>query len=94
MLQEALEAEQQACRRAEVQAKQLSAAAMTGGAGGGFEAEALEAPASSPSVASIAADCSKRMRDAWAQNDVLMRALEKEKERTSQLQELVTQLQA
>ena len=89
VLQEALEAEQLACRQAESQAKRLSAAAMTGDVDRGADLSV-----SAPSVASLAADCSKRMRDAWAQNDILMRALEVEKERTSQLQELVTQLQA
>ena len=74
VLQEALEAEQLACRQAESQAKQLSAAAMTGEVGRGADLSL-----SAPSVASLAADCSKRMRDAWAQNDILMRALEEEK---------------
>jgi hypothetical protein len=96
VLQDALKKEQHAARRAEAQARELSVAAMVDGGGGGSRGgEDLAVGAvGSPSVASIAAECSKRMRDAWAQNETLMRALEREKDRTSELQDLVRQLQA
>ena len=97
VLQDALEKEQYASRRAEARARELSIAAMAdsgSGGGGAGSGSGEDLTVGGPSVASIAAECSKRMKDAWAQNETLMRALEREKDRTSELQDLVRQLQA